>query len=411
MRRRLAQWGVALALAGGVYAGVRWLRGRGLAPQLPTAVARRGEFLVTERVRGSLSPRRSVEADAPDITGLQIVWLAPRGSVVAAGQPLARFDSSTARQSADAKTAALRQAEATLEQTQATARIADQQDGLDLASDQNAVQSAELDASKAAILSPIDGAESRLALGMAREKLKVEQATIAAHRASNAAKIASAQRLRDKARADLELVQRQLRQMVLASPLTGVVNYLTNYSQGWLNAQPFKVGDSVWPNATLAEIPDLSSLEVLAKISEVDRGQVAVGQAVRMRLDALPELALTGQVTAVSALAEADFGSVWPPPKVFRLVARLDHLDRRLRPDMNGSVDIVTQRIPDAISVPTAAIFTRQGRPVVYVERGGRFQAEAITVQARNPDTAAVKGVAAGARVALQDPTAAGQQP
>jgi len=120
---------------------------------------------------------------------------------------------------------------------------------------------------------------------------------------------------------------------------------------------------------------------------------------------------LTGKVTAVSALAEADFGAMWPPPQVFRLVARLDHLDPRLRPDMNGSVAVITQRIPNAVSVPAGAIFTRQGKPVVYVERGRQFQAQAITVRARNPDAAAVGGLAAGARVALRDPTAADKRP
>lgn len=409
--RNWAQWGAAVGLALAVWVGIRWLRTHGQAPAVAMATAHQGEFLVTVTVRGSLAPLRSVEADAPDITGLQITWLAPRGSQVKAGDPIARFDSSTARQSLDAKTAGLRQAQATLDQAQATARITDQQDALDLATAQNAVASAALDASKAAILSPIDGDESQLALGMAQEKLKVEQATIASHQASNAAKVASAQRLRDKAQADLDLVNRQLKQMVMVSPLAGVVNYLTNYSQGYLNAQDFKVGDSVWPEATIAEIPDLSTLEVQAKISEVDRGRVAVGEAVRMRPDALPELTVTGTVTALSSLAEADFGSVWPPPQVFTLDAKVSHLDPRLRPDMNGSVDIITRRLANAISVPAQAIFTVQGKPVVYVERGGGYQAVPVTVLARNPDAAAVAGLAAGTAVALQDPNVAAKQP
>jgi len=392
---------VALACAWGLRRAFTHHRG-----DIATAVAQSGDFYVTVNVRGSLTPRRSVEMDAPDITGLQITWLAPRGSMVKAGGVVARFDSSTARQDNDAKTAALRQAQATLDQAVATARIADQQDALDLATDQNGVASAQLDYSKAAILSPIDGDENKLALGMAQEKLKVEEATIASHKASNGAKIASATRLRDKAQADLDLVKRQLQEMEMSSPIAGVVNYLTNYSQGYLNAQAFKVGDSVWPNGTLAEIPDLSTLELLAKVSEVDRGKVALGEPVRIHLDSLPELQLSGTITAMSSLAEADFGSVWPPPQIFRLIATLDHLDPRLRPDMNASVDIITHKIPNAVSVPTAAIFTVRGKPVVYVQQGGHYTMQPVTVLARNPDQAAVGGVSAGARVALVDPAA-----
>lgn len=404
--RRWLEWGAAALVALAIYGGVRWLRSRAVPRAVPTAVAQSGDFLVTVNMRGSLTPQRSVEVDAPDVTGLQIVWLAPRDSRVKAGDPVARFDSSTARQSADAKTAALRQAQATLEQAQATAKITAQQDALDLATDQQAVQSDQLDADKAAILSTIEGDEDQLVLGMAKEKLKVEEATIAAHNASNAAKVASAQRLRDKAQADLDLVQRQLSEMELKAPITGIVDYLTNYSQGWLNAQAFKVGDSVFPNATIAEIPDLDSLVILAKPSEVERGKVVVGEPVRMQLDSLPELHVQGTVTAISALSEMDFEGTWPPPKVFRLTARLDHLDSRFRPDMNGNVEVVTQRIPHAVSVPTAAIFTVQGKPVVYAQRGGKYEPVAIDVLARNPDAAAVSGLAPGTRVALQNPTA-----
>ncbi|MGH9393290.1 MAG: hypothetical protein ACRD1E_03910, partial [Terriglobales bacterium] len=152
--RRALQIAIALLVAAGIYLAVRQIRQRTLPNRVPTAIARQGEFLVTVTVRGSLTPLRSVEVIAPQITGLQITWLAPRGSIVQQGAPIARFDSSTARQDLTAKSAALRQAQASLEQAQATARITDQQDALDLATAQNAVASAELDASKAAIVSP-----------------------------------------------------------------------------------------------------------------------------------------------------------------------------------------------------------------------------------------------------------------
>ncbi len=404
--RKGARIGSALALTAAAAWAIAYARGRGAPPAVPLAVARQGEFLVTVRVRGEVAAARSVEVAAPDITGLRITWLAPRGGIVAAGAPVARFDSSTAQQNLAAKTAALRQAAATLAQAQATARIAGQQDALDLATDRNAVASARLDAAKAAILSPIDGDESRLALGMAEEKLQVERAAIAAHRASNAAKIASARRLRDKAQADLDRIQRQLRQMQVNAPLSGAVNYLTNYSQGWMNAQPFKVGDSVWPEATLAEIPDLATLRLVAGVTEVQRGQVAVGDVVRMHPDALPELTLTGTIGSIAALAEPDFSSTFPPPELFHIVARLDRLDPRLRPGMNGGMEVVTRKLPHAVIVPERAIFTLGGKPVVYVFAGGRYRPTPVTVEARDRDQAAVGGLAPGTPVALADPAA-----
>jgi len=398
------KWLVAVAVALTVYVGVRWVRAKAMPETIPTAVARSGEFLVTTTVRGSLWPARSIEIHAPHIHGLQISFIAPMGSRVKKGDVVARFDSSSAQQDYEAKVATLRQAQANLDQAKATAKITNQQDALDLATAKNAVASAELDASKAAIVSAIQGAEADLALSMAKEKLKVEQATIAAHNASNAAKIATAQRATDKAQADADLDAQQLKEMDVQAPSDGVFNVMTNNSNGFANRQPFKIGDSVWARGSFAQIPDLSSLQVLAKVSEVERGQIHVGDAVHVHLDALPELTLAGKVTSISALAEADFGNIWPPPQVFRVLATLDHLDPRLRPDMNGGEDVITQRIPHAIIVPAEAIFTVNGKPVVYVADGKKFKMTEVQVLARNPDATAISGVSPGAAVALEQP-------
>ena len=34
---------------------------------------------------------------------------------------------------------------------------------------------------------------------------------------------------------------------------------------------------------------------------------------------------------------------------------------------MTGTMDIVVERIPNAVIVPAQAVFTREGKPVVYV--------------------------------------------
>jgi multidrug efflux pump subunit AcrA (membrane-fusion protein) len=71
---------------------------------------------------------------------------------------------------------------------------------------------------------------------------------------------------------------------------------------------------------------------------------------------------------------------------------------------MNGGMDIIVSRIPGAISIPSQALFTRGGKPVVYVaDSAGRYRAIEVEVQARNPDEVAVSGIPAGSSVALVD--------
>lgn len=402
---------VAVLAAGGF--GLMHLRRTSAAADLPMAPIHRGEFRVIVRTEGSLLARRSVQLTAPrNVPALQIVWLATPGSAVKPGDPVIRFDPSTIQQQLDGKLADLKQAQASLDQATAQARITSEQDRRDLAAAREAVETARLDASEQAILSAIDGAEKKIDLGMAQEKLRVEAATVNLHQTSSAARIASLTRERDQAQYEVNLARERLRQLTVTAPLHGVVTYLLNRSQGWMNAQPFKVGDQVWPGATIAEIPDLSTIEMGGRLEEVDRGRIALQDAVRIHVDALPEKTFDGKLQFISVMPEEVFGSSWPPIRTFRAYGAMNHPDPRLRPDMNGSMDIVIQRLPDSLSIPARALYTAQAKAVVYVHEGGGYQPVDVKVLARNPDEVAIAAarpgtLSAGEMVSLVDPTAA----
>jgi hypothetical protein len=70
---------------------------------------------------------------------------------------------------------------------------------------------------------------------------------------------------------------------------------------------------------------------------------------------------------------------------------------------MNGGMDIVVNRVPHAISIPTKSLFTRGGKPIVYLANGDRYRAVEVKVEARNPDEVAVSGIPPNATVALVD--------
>ena len=66
---------------------------------------------------------------------------------------------------------------------------------------------------------------------------------------------------------------------------------------------------------------------------------------------------------------------------------------------MNGGMDIVVNRIPNAISIPSKALFTRDGKPDRLSANKGRYTAVEVEVLARNPDEVAITGIPAGAMV------------
>src|SRR5262249_22660979 len=87
----------------------------------------------------------------------------------------------------------------------------------------------------------------------------------------------------------------------------------------------------------------------------------------------------------------------------FRAYALVGKPDPRLRPGMNGGMDIVINRIPNAISIPSKALFTRAGKAIVYVSAKDEYRPAPVEVLARNPDEVAISGIPAGTLVSLVD--------
>jgi HlyD family secretion protein len=395
---------VFLLIIAGSGFGLWQFRHAKAASDLPVATARKGEFLVLVRCRGELVARLSEQLTAPlDVPDLQIVWAVPGGSQVKKNQTVIRFDPSRTQQDLKEKTAALQQAQSTLDQAVAQSRISEDQDRLDLATAQYAVEKARLEASKQAIVSVLQGESSRIDLSLAEEKLKVQQTAMVTHKKSSEAKVAALERARDTAQRQVTLTNQQLALMELKSPLDGVINYLPNYSQGWMNAQPFKVGDHAVPGGVLAEIPDLTTLEMESKVDEVDRGRIVVGDSALIHVDAFPEKVVKAKLVSITPLTEQSF-SEWPPTRSFRAFAQLEKPDSRMRPGMNAGADLVQMKIPDAISIPAKAVFTIAGKPAVYVKANGQYLPKQVQVKARNPDEVAVEGIASGTMVALTEP-------
>src|SRR6185369_3488135 len=175
------------------------------------------------------------------------------------------------------------------------------------------------------IVGRLQAEQARIDLGVAEQQLRAQEATNALHQESEKSKVASLTRQRDQAKAELELNKARIGQMEIRAPLTGYVMMNSNYNQGPLNAKPFKVGDNVFSGMNLAEMPDLTTLEMDAKVEEVDRGRLKVGNAVRLRIDALPELAINAEITQISPMAELGIES--PPMRSFRAYARITKPD------------------------------------------------------------------------------------
>ena len=67
-----------------------------------------------------------------------------------------------------------------------------------------------------------------------------------------------------------------------------------------------QVGDQVWANQPLVILPDISRMVVETRVRETDIHKVERNQKVSVRVEAYPDLRLTGTVTLVGTLAQEE---------------------------------------------------------------------------------------------------------
>jgi multidrug efflux pump subunit AcrA (membrane-fusion protein) len=375
---------------------------------LPLAPVRSGEFVAVIRARGQIQADRSVPIYAPLAQDLRIAWMAPASERVEQGAPLIRFDSSSAERDLIQRRAAAERARASLNQEIATSKAAAEHDQRDLNDARLGVELAELNTADSDFIARLEGEKGRIDLGVARQKQRQLEAEVAQRAASRESKLASLRRQLEEAEAWVRIVEARIERMEISAPIPGFAIYAGNRSsisaQVSGSMQPYRVGDQVPAGMNLATIPDLSSLLIDATVEEIDRGRMRTGNDVIVRIDAFPDLSIPGTLTAISPLAEM---SVDSRGRSFHVYAALGaKSDPRIRPGMNGTLDVVTARIPAAMIIPTKALFTRQGKPTVYKSSPDGFQPVDVQILARNSDEVAIKGVSADARVALVDPFA-----
>lgn len=146
-------------------------------------------------------------------------------------------------------------------------------------------------------------------------------------------------------------------------------------------------------------------MHVKLALDEVDRGRVQVGQEVRVRVDAVPDRDFRAEIEWISPVAEVIFRGFRNLEKQFPARAKLLNLDDRLRPGMTANTEVVIRSEMNSLLIPITASFLKDGKPMVWLQRGARFVPTEIEVGDRNDnDILVLSGIQEGDVVALEDP-------
>ena len=128
-------------------------------------------------------------------------------------------------------------------------------------------------------------------------------------------------------------------------------NYtITSPISGTIIEKDAKQGDALTSGSTLCVIYDLSYLEMVINVDELQIGALSVGQKVQLTADAVTDKTYVGTVTRVSMKGSSSGGTTTYP-----ITIRIDDTDG-LRPGMNANAEIVVAEANNALVVPNAAV-------------------------------------------------------
>jgi multidrug efflux pump subunit AcrA (membrane-fusion protein) len=411
-RKRIGWVLLLLLTAAGAYAALRLYPAAGV--EIPTARVEHREFLITVRARGEVKSNDYVAITAPRTPNLQIVRLAESGKLIKKGDVVVEFDSASQEEAFVQRDTQVRQVDSEIVQAEAQHSIIDEHNSMTIMQSEYNVERAKLEASKQEILSEIQGLKNKIDVDVSQGELLHAETTAKASDISQEADLTRLGERKQKAVRDLDRTKGYLQNMLIRAPVDGVLNIMTNSrAQGSFGQSrpPFQEGDTVWAGAEIAEIPDMSSMGVEFRVEEIDRGRVEKGQPVRMRVDAVPDVVLTGVIEMISPIATLVFRR-FPPEKNFPANASIEKLDSRLRPGMSATVEIVIERRPDALIIPAKASFQVDGKPTVFVAQGAGYRRQPIEVLARNGNEIVVNDVLKeGQVIALENPELAAAKP
>jgi HlyD family secretion protein len=166
-----------------------------------------------------------------------------------------------------------------------------------------------------------------------------------------------------------------------------------------------QVGDQVWANQPLIILPDISKMVVETKVRETDVHKLEKHQKVSVRVEAYPDLRLSGSVNLIGTLAQEERER--RGAKFFGVTIQINESDPRLRPGMTARVEIQVEERARALAVPLEAVFEREGRTLAYVVVGRGLRPRELVLGPSNADFVVVeKGLEEGERVCLRDPQA-----
>jgi RND family efflux transporter MFP subunit len=365
---------------------------------------KRGDFSVIVTTSGELQAQKFVRIQGPsnaqqaEVYQMKISSIVPEGTVVKEGDLVAQLDRSAIAAKLAEVSLALQKAEAQYTQAQLDSALTLSQAREDIHNLELGLEEKRLAKEQSTYDAPTIRRQADIDLEKAQRALAQAKVDYKTKTGQAIAKMSEVSTEVERQRNKLKVVQDVTEAFTIRAPSAGMVIYVKEW-----NGKKKGTGSQVTPwDPVVATLPDLTHMESLTYVNEIDVRKVAVGQATRISLDADPSKQLTGKVISVANVGEQRPNN---DAKVFEVTVAVEQADTTLRPGMTTSNAIETLTLHDVLSVPLEAVVIQDSVPYVYKVSGPRVVRQEVETGAMNDNEIVIsRGLSAGDHVLLDPP-------
>lgn len=410
---------VVIALIG-VVIGISVSR-RGDLPEVQTAkVQRRATLESKVTANGEVRPIQFINLTS-EVTGRVTDVFVKEGDVVKRGKPLLRVDPTQLANSTSMQEAALRAAQAEVQNQNASLTTAE--NAINTARAALATAQADLERSivernnaEIELKRQTDLLESGISARSAYDtaKMRFDSATASVNAAKarveqSQTQVKDAEIRVQQAKTSIDASQaRAAQQQASLAQQSDLLRKTTQYAtiDGVVGGPIVQVGTYALANFSSTQlmlIADMSIINVEVNVDETDIANVTKDQKAKVKVDALGETEIEGQVVEIAQTAKTRSGqtiaqtatSGSQEAKDFKVTIRLVNMSEevrdRLRPGMSATAVISTDRRENVIAVPLQALVERDQD---QIKTGSGAAATPAAGQNQNPkDKKPIKGV------------------
>lgn len=394
---------------------------------VPTGKVQAGEFRVSFHEIGALGAQKSVPVYGEDDG--KIISLVSEGSIVKPGDKIAEMDTTTVVRELRNQRLTLENADADVVRAKAELDILKESNKTELAKqnadyefNKNELKMADEQLKKKQRLAdeklvPRDQVlqaegevrSKQLAVDKGKMDMDLKKKDIDSKEKQKAAEVGKVQFARDIQKRNLDELQGRVTSGIITAPAAGMAVISKTWG-GPGDYRKLQAGDQIHHRQVICQLPDLTKMEVKVNVGESDAPRVKIGMAVLVRLEAIPDKLLHGNITAISSLATEGNpweGSSTPGRKNFEVVVSLKESDpRTLKPGMTADAEFICDAVPHALFVPLESVIEKDGKTFVYVKSPkGYVRTPVVTGKYNENFIVITKGLHKGQVIALRDPT------